>query len=174
MKKLYGTIIFMLVMIMGARQANAQNVGWYGLIKSNINKDLGFDLGVTFADRFGVKVGIMSDIYRPIGNDDSIKKYKEAIGKKYRLSYTAGPTVKVIDCLWISASIGYGEYGTYAYSKELDMYGISGKIKGLETGLQLRFSLNMCDVEVGYGTIPKGFSLKKPMHDITLGFGVHF
>jgi len=175
MKRLFGTILLILVIAVCAEKTSAQNVALYGMLKANIRMDIGVDIGVTFNDRFGVKVGMMSDIYHPMGNDNEIlQKYEDAIGKKYRLSYTVGPTVRLVDWLWLNAVVGYGEYGTYGYSDRLEMYGVSGKVKGLEAGAQLRVVLGVYSVELGYTTIPKGFSLRRPLHDITLGIGVNF
>lgn len=175
MKRLFGTILLVLVMAVSAGKASAQTVGGYFSVKSNIRLDLGFDIGVTFKDRFGIKAGMMSDIYHPYGDENEVlQDYKDAVGKKYRLSYTAGPMVRLVDWLWLSAVVGYGEYGTYGYSDRLEMYGISGKIKGLEAGAQLRFVFGNYSLEVGYGTIPKGFSLGNPLHDISFGIGMNF
>ena len=174
MKRLLGTLLLMLVMAVWSDKACSQDSGSL-MIKSNTRLDLGCDIGVNFSERFGVKVGMMSDLYHPMGEDhEIIQEYKEALGEKYRLSYTAGPTVKLVDWLWLSGSIGYGEYGTYGYSNRLEKYGISGKIKGLEAGAQLRFVFGLFSIEVGYGTIPKGFSLNNPLHDISFGLGVNF
>lgn len=175
MKRLFGTVMLILVLSVCAGKTDAQNVSGYFSVKANLQMDLGCDIGVTFMDRFGIKVGMMSDIYHPHGDENQIlQDYKDAVGKKYRLSYTAGPMVRLVDWLWLSAVVGYGEYGTYGYSDRLEMYGISGKIKGLEAGAQLRFVFGSYCVEVGYGTIPKGFSLNRPLHDVSVGIGVNF
>lgn len=175
MKRIFGTMLLMLLMAVGAHKASAQEVSGYGVIKANIRMDLGIDVGITLADRFAVQVGMMSDINRPMGEEHEIlQEYKEAVGSKYRLSYTAGPAVKLADWLWLGASVGYGEYGVYGYSDRLEMYGISGKVKGLEAGGQLRFILGMYSLQLGYSTIPKGFSLNKPFHDISFGVGMNF
>lgn len=175
MKKILGIILLMLVMIASTGKASAQDVGGYFSLKTNIRLDVGFDIGVTFNDIFGVKAGMMSDIYHPHGDEaEVLKGYKEALGKKYRLSYTVGPMLKLADWLWLSAVVGYGEYGTYGYSTKREMYGVSGKIKGLEAGAQLRFVFDDCSVEIGYNTVPKGFSLKRPLHDVSLGVGINF
>ena len=176
MKRLSGILLCVFVFFsLSEKATHAQNIGGYLSIKSNTQLDLGFDVGVTFLDKFGIKVGMMSDVYHPSGNDNQkLEDYKDALGKDYRLSYTAGPMVKIIDWLWLSAVVGYGEYGTYGYSDKLEMYGISNKIKGLEAGAQLRFVFGLVSVEAGYGTVPKGFSLGRPFHDIVLGLGFDF
>lgn len=175
MKRLFGTFLLMLVVAVSAGKASAQDVGCYFSLKTNIRLDVGCDIGVTFKDRFGVKVGMMSDVYHPYGDENEVlQDYKDAVGKNYRLSYTAGPMVKIVDWMWLSAVVGYGEYGTYGYSDRLEMYGISGKIKGLEAGAQLLFVFDMYSVEVGYNTIPNGFALNRPLHDISIGVGMKF
>ena len=175
MKRIFGTILLMLVMTVGADKVKAQNIGGYAAVKANINMNLGFDLGVTFADRIAVQAGMMSDIYHPTGEEyEILQDYEEALGKKYRLSYTVGPSVKLVDWLWLGASVGYGEYGVYGYSNRLEKYGITGKVKGLEAGAHFRFVFGMYSVQLGYGTVPKGFSLNKPFHDISFGVGMNF
>lgn len=175
MKKLYRIIsLTVILMCISANMASAQVSGFW-VVKTNLNLDLGADLGVTFNDRFGVKVGMMSDIWHPTGDDSEItKKYEEAMGKDYRLSYTLGPMAKVTDWMWVSVTAGYGEYGFYDYSNRLEMYGIREKIKGLEVGLQLNFDIGDCFILAGYGTVPKGFSLDRPLHDISIGIGMSF
>lgn len=176
MKRLFGILLLAVVFCgLTERTADAQNVGGFLSVKANTRLDLGFDVGVTFMDRFGVKVGMMSDLYHPYGDENEVlQDYKDAMGKDYRLSYTAGPMVRIMDWLWFSAVAGYCEYGTYGYSDRLEMYGIADKVKGLEAGAQLRFVFGSYSVEVGYGTVPKGFSLGRPIHDISFGIGFGF
>lgn len=170
MKRLLKILLTAVIMIIGVNQAAAQGGGYF-LIKSNISANMGFDMGIDLNDFIGVKAGMMVDIYRPDLDGGS---YEEAFGHKYRLSYTAGPYVMINEWFSISASAGYGEIGTYGYSESLDMYGISGKIKGLEVGLQFQFDVDGFFIELGYGTLPKSFSFGRPFHDITIGIGATF
>lgn len=146
-------------------------VNFLAQVKANIRGEFGCDIGIRHNDIWGVKVGMMSDLNREKSSEDG---YSKSLGKNYRLSYTAGPTVRIVDWFWIGATAGYGEYGKYGYSVEQDLYGVLGKVKGLEVGLQLQFDFKGILLEVGYGTIPKGFSLKKPLHDIVFGVGMKF
>lgn len=170
MKRLLKVVLTAVILITGVNQAAAQNGGYF-LVKSNINANMGFDLGISLNDLIGVKAGMMVDIYRPDLDGGS---YEKALGHKYRLSYTAGPYIMLNDWFSISAAAGYGEIGTYGYSEWMDMYGISGKIKGLEVGLQLQFTIDGMFIELGYGTLPGSFSLGRPFHDITFGIGSAF
>lgn len=175
MKRLLKTLLLILAITISAGRADAQDLSGFVTFKTNLRIDLGLDVGMTIGDFFGAKVGIMTDIFRPTGDEyEVINQYKKAIGEKYRLSYCCGPMVKVLDCLWLSATAGYGEYGIYGYSANNDMYGISGKICGLEVGAQIAFLFDLYSVELGYSTIPKGFSLNNPLNDVSIGFGVWF
>ena len=152
-----------------AQSEDAPLINVTGLLKFNTKADFGFDVGVIINDRWGAKFGLMADTHRgSFGEEDSI-------GKHYRLSYTGGATYKV--CRWFSpgVAIGYGEYGTYGYYAELDKYGIHGKVRGPELGVQLQFCLKRgVLLEIGYGTIPTGFFKNSPFHDITFGIGINF
>lgn len=173
MKRFLG-VVLLLVLLSGTEKMQAKVFqSYYGLVKANLHLAMGADVGFVIVDRFAVQVGMLADISRPSGNDaDKIAKYKEVLGDKYRLSYTAGPSVKLVDWLWLTVVAGYGEAGVYGYSERLDKYGISGKVKGLEAGIQLRFVMKNCTVGVGYNTIPKGFSLHRPLHDVSFGIGI--
>lgn len=148
--------------------------GFFGQARFNRYGDWGIDVGANFTKVLGIRAGIMTDIDR-IGIKDGrdVNAYKEVLGNNYRLSYSIGPMVRCADWLWVSATAGYGEIGTYAYNSLTDVYGISGKIKGLEAGFQLQFRLSVMTFELGYGTIAKSFSLGKPYHDITFGIGIY-
>lgn len=174
MKRLYKILLVVLSISCVSVSASAQISGFW-TVKANLDIDMGFDIGYIFAERFGLKVGMLSDTYHPKSDDGNvIDQYEKAMGKKYRLSYTGGPMVKVMDWMWLSATAGYGEYGVYGYSQEKDMYGIKGKVKGLEVGLQFNFILDDFVIQAGYATLPDGFSAGKPLHDITFGIGMTF
>lgn len=170
MKSFLKILLTAVIAFAGLVQASAQDSGYF-LMKSNINGNLGFDMGVGITDVFGAKAGMMADIYRP---DSETGSYDESLGRKYRLSYTAGPYVKINHCFSVSASAGYGEIGTYGYNALTDQYGIAGKIKGLEIGLQLQFRTEGVILELGYGTLPISFGLGRPFTDISFGVGATF
>ena len=170
MKRIIRMLIVAVISLTGAANAAAQDSG-YVLLKSNISGNLGFDLGYTINDLIGVKAGMMVDLYRP---DSDSGSYEDSIGRKYRLSYTAGPYFRITDWFNASVSAGYGEIGTYGYSEQLKEYGISGKIKGFEAGVQLQFLLGEYMFEIGYGTLPISFALNRPFTDITFGIGMAF
>lgn len=170
------TILILLVIagcMLNSHGSSAQ-MGYWGQIKTNIYGDLGADVGVSFSDRFAFRLGLMTDLDRmEVGNGKNIDAYKKVSGNNYRLSYSAGPMMRLVDWLWISATAGYGETGTYAYDSLQNLYGISGKISGFETGLQLQLRFGTVSLEVGYGTIIKSFSLGRPYHDISFGIGIY-
>lgn len=186
MRRLFGIMALVLFMLIGTNEANARRlyashayktpVGGFVVAKLNTEGHWGLDGAVTFYDRYGVRFGFMSDFYHPFGSGEKYhQNFDKVLGKGYRLSYTVGPTVKALDWLWFGASVGYGEYGTYSYSTMLNKYGISEKVKGLELGLLVRYVYQDCVVlEVGYGTIPTGFKLDRPLHDISFGIGFCF
>ena len=82
MKRLLKVVLTAVILITGVNQAAAQNGGYF-LVKSNINANMGFDLGISLNDLIGVKAGMMVDIYRPDLDGGS---YEKALGHKYRLS----------------------------------------------------------------------------------------
>lgn len=148
--------------------------GFWGQVRTNIHGDWGFDLGVSLTEGFGLRAGMMTDFDRKeVKKADDIVAFKKVLGNNYRLSYSIGPMVKIANWLWLSATAGYGEIGTYAYNSLSDVYGISGKIKGLEVGLQLQFRLKLLALEIGYGTLPNSFALGRPYHDVTFGLGIY-
>lgn len=166
-------LLSMLVSVCSNTVSYAQK-GFFGQIKADIHGDWGIDLGVSLTERFGLRAGMMTDMDRiSLDNGKNIQAFNKAIGNNYRLSYSIGPMLKMTDWLWISATAGYGEIGTYAYNSLSDAYGISGKIKGLEAGFQLQFRLSSFSLEIGYGTLTNSFTLGRPYHDITFGIGVY-
>lgn len=173
MRKYLSISLSVLALIcMTSSKASAQ-VSTYYTVKTAFKMTMGFDLGLTFNERFGFKAGMLSDLHRPDKEDGNvISQYEEVLGKPYRLAYTAGPIVKITDWMWIGATAGYGEYGTYGYSSKKDMYGIRGKIKGFEAGLQLTFVFEGFVLDVGYETVPKGFAAGRPLNEIVIGFGM--
>lgn len=172
MRRYLKVIIVALLLTVFGRPAHAQTEEIpfdvsLTFLKFSTNADFGFDVGVRFHEHWGVKAGLMADLFR---NSFGTEK---ALDEKYRLSYTAGATYR-IGIFTACANVGYGEYGTYAYSSKLDEYGIKEKIRGVELGLQMQFVIkNGFYLEVGYGTIPQGFVAGKPFHDITFGFGIN-
>lgn len=170
MKSFHNALLLIVMLLSGTLRLAAQDSG-YMMIKSNINGNLGADVGISLTGHIGVKAGMMVDLYRPDTDDGS---YKDSLGHKYRLSYTAGPYFKLSEYFAISVSAGYGEIGTYGYNSLTDQYGISGKINGLELGLQLQINLNDVMFEVGYGTLPKSFGLERAFTDISFGIGMLF
>lgn len=170
MKRIIRILVVAVISLAGAANAAAQDSG-YMILKSNISGNLGFDMGYTINDLVGVKAGMMVDLYRP---DTESGSYVDSMGHKYRLSYTAGPYFRITDWFNASVSAGYGEIGTYGYSEQLKEYGISGKIKGFEAGVQLQFILDEYMFEIGYGTLPISFALNRPFTDISFGVGMVF
>lgn len=170
MKRLVMILLASVVSAVAMVNASAQDSGYF-LMKSNLNVNLGFDVGIGINDVIGAKAGMIADIYRP---DSKTGSFEESLGRKYRLSYTAGPYFRITDCFAVSASVGYGEIGTYGYNSQTDQYGIAGKIKGLELGLQLQFMLDGMIFELGYGTLPVSFGLGRPFTDISFGVGTTF
>jgi len=153
--------------------SSGQN-GMFWQIKADIHGDWGFDFGVSLNERFGLRAGLMTDTDRvSLDNGKNIAAFKEALGNNYRLSYSLGPMIKMTDYLCVSATAGYGEIGIYAYNALSDAYGISGKIKGLEAGLQLQFRLSTFVLEIGYVILPNSFAIGRPYQDITFGIGVY-
>lgn len=153
---------------------SAAQTGYWGQVKADVYGDWGFDVGVSFSDKFGVRAGMMTDFDRiEIGDGKDFNAFNEVLGNNYRLSYSAGPMFRLIKWFWICATAGYGEIGTYAYNSLNDVYGISGKIRGLEAGIQLQFRYKSITFEVGYGTITKSFSVGRPYHDISFGIGMY-
>lgn len=170
MKRLIRTLLTVVIAIAAMANASAQEAG-YVMVKSNINIDLGFDVGFRINDALGVKAGMIADTYRPDSENGS---FDESLGHKYRLSYTAGPYFNINDKFHISASAGYGEVGTYGYNALTDQYGIAGKIKGLEIGAHLMLMTDGMVFQLGYGTLPRSFGLGRPFVEISFGVGATF
>lgn len=173
MKKFIAILFSITVFILSCSISYAQS-GYFGQAKANIYGDWGFDVGVSFTDNFGVRAGLMTDMDRiDVGDGKDTKIFEEVLGNNYRLSYSAGPMFRLAKWMWVSATAGYGEIGTYAYNSMNDLYGISGKIKGLEAGFQIQFRLSSMTLEVGYCTLTDSFALGRPYHDISFGIGVY-
>ena len=170
MKRIISIIALAVSLLLYSHEANAQLNG-LATIKLNTVGEMGFDAGIIFQEKWGLKIGTMADLN---AEKSSENRYKESIGKGYRRSYTGGGLIKVHDLVWLGMNMGYGEYGTYGYRESDDLYGVSGKVKGFEVGAQMQFYLDTCILEIGYGTIPKGFSIERPFNDIVLGIGFRF
>lgn len=170
MKRILSLVILSISLLLCSYEAKAQTNGLAN-IKFNTRGEIGFDASLLFKKSWGLKVGTMTDMRAetPDENGES-----DSLGKDYRRSYTGGAHIKAVDWLWFSMNLGYGEYGTYGYRAEDAKYGVYGKIKGLEIGAQAEFHLSACVLSIGYGTIPKGFSLQRPLNDIVFGIGYLF
>ena len=170
MKRLISLTILSIGLLFCSPAAQAQLNG-LASVKFNTRGEIGFDAGLLFQETWGLKIGTMTDMHAEKSSENG---YSESLGKNYRRSYTGGAHIKTIDWLWLGMNMGYGEYGTYGYRAEDDLYGVSGKVKGFEIGVQLEFHLSLCVLEIGYGTIPKGFSIQRPFNDIVFGIGYLF
>lgn len=173
MKKIFRKILISVITIICCHIVSYGQNSSFGQIKAGIHGDFGFDLGVSLTERFSLRAGLMTDMDRvSLENGKNIAAFEKVLGNNYRLTYSFGPMVKITDWFWVSATAGYGEIGTYAYNSITDTYGISGKIKGLEAGLQFQFRLSKMCFEVGYGTLPNSFVLGQQYHDLTFGIGI--
>lgn len=130
----------------------------------------GLEAGISFGNRIGIKAISQCDWYRT-----GMFKYDhdEIIGKTYRLMYGGGLSVRLAGNFWFSLDVGYGWRGKYLYESESGSLAVSEQVKGLDVGADIRW--NFSDnwyLMAGYETIPDGFKLNRPVHEVVLGFGV--
>lgn len=131
----------------------------------------GLEAGLTFGDRFGFKGISQCDWYRMSSRKSP---YNNIIGKTYRLMYGGGLMMRVVGNFWLSLNAGYGWRGKYFYEETTGTLAVTDEVKGLDLGADIRWHFhNNWSVMVGYETIPVGFKLNRPVHEIVLGICFH-
>ena len=132
--------------------------------------NMGMEVGMQFNERFAVKAISACDWNHPFFFKDS--KHNLA-GKTHRVMYGAGASLRVGGPFWVGLDAGYGWSGKYAYADD-GSPGMVECVKGLDLGVELRWDFSeYLYALAGYETIPAGFKLGCPVHEVFLGIGFH-
>lgn len=157
-----------LVLAFACLSLSAQTELYAGL---RLFQSVGLEAGLTFGNRFGFKGISQCDWYRL---SSPKRAQNEIIGKTYRLMYGGGLMMRVAGDFWLSVNAGYGWRGKYLFEETSGTLAVTDEVKGLDLGADIRWHFHTnWSAMIGYETIPVGFKIKRPVHEIVLGICFH-